>query len=96
MKPYKIINKIGEGVYSRVYKCTDTTGKVYAMKIYNKDDFFESSGKKEIEFLKQLNGHHYFPQLYDSFNIDGKIHIIQDYLSGNLEDKLTHHTYPLI
>jgi dual-specificity kinase len=93
MKPYKIINKIGEGVYSRVYKCTDTTGKVYAMKIYNKDDFFESSGKKEIEFLKQLNGHHYFPQLYDSFNIDGKIHIIQDYLSGNLEDKLTHHTY---
>ena len=93
MDSYKIIRKIGEGVYSKVYKCTDKGDNVYAMKIYNKDDFFESSGKKEIEFLKQLNGHHYFPQLYDSFNIDGKIHIIQDYLSGNLEDKLVQHTY---
>jgi len=93
MDSYKIIRKIGQGVYSKVYKCTDKGDNVYAMKVYNKDDFFESSGKKEIEFLKQLSGHHYFPQLYDSFNIDGKIHIIQDYLSGNLEDKLAHHTY---
>jgi len=93
MDSYKIIRKIGEGVYSKVYKCTDKGDNVYAMKIYNKDDFYENAGKGEIEMLKQLSGHHYFPQLYDSFNIDGKIHIIQDYLSGNLEDKLVHHTY---
>ena len=40
MKSYKIIRKIGEGVYSKVYKCTDKGDNIYAMKVYNKDDFY--------------------------------------------------------
>ena len=93
MDSYNIIKKIGEGAYSKVYKCIDNSDKVYAMKVYKKDDFYENAGKCEIEILKQLKGNPYFPQLHEYFCKDRCIYLIQDYLSSNLEEKLVYHTY---
>lgn len=94
---YKIINKLGEGVYGNVYKCKDIHNNIYAIKIYNSGDFYTNSGKKEIEFLKNVDSidNKYFPKLHDYFNIDNTIYIVQEYLPRNLELKLAYNTFNL-
>ena len=95
MDSYNIIKKIGQGAYSNVYKCIDHSNKVYALKVYRKDEFYKNAGEFEIEILKQLKGCSYFPQLREYFCRQGSIYLIQDYLSCNLEEKLVYHTYSI-
>ena len=92
---YKIIKKIGKGVYGCVYKCKDNYGKIYAIKKFNDDNFFFNSGKREIEFLNNIKNLNFFAKIHDSFNINNNIYIIQDYLSIDMENRLKYHTFGL-
>lgn len=92
---YTIINKVGEGVYSSVYKCIKDNS-YYAMKIYNKDNEkyeYSSAAQREIDILFNLNNSPYFPKTYLQFINNGQIHIIQEFLNKNVEKHLETKTY---
>ena len=47
---YRILNKIGKGIYSEVYK-GEYNNKFYALKIFKNERFFTKAGRAEVEFL---------------------------------------------
>lgn len=92
---YIIINKVGEGVYSNVYKCIKDNS-YYAMKVYNKDNEkyeYSSAAQRENNVLMKLNNSPYFPKTYLQFINNGQIHIIQEFLNKNVEKHLETKTY---
>ena len=89
---YIIDYKIGEGIYSRVYKC-HIDGYYYAMKIYRNDKEYIKAGLQEVKALWMLKNKKRFPQIYDHFVVNDHVIIIQEYLSKNLDHKLYYCTY---
>ena len=92
---YIIIRKVGSGVYSSVYKCIKDN-KIYAMKVYNKDEYYDLAGNMEIEILNHLIESKYFPNIYDNFVYDECVHIIEEFLNKNVEEQLNYNTYGLV
>ena len=92
---YTIINKVGEGVYSNVYKCI-RNNIFYAMKVYNKDNEnyeYSSAARRENSVLIKLNNSPYFPKIYTMFSNNYQLHIIQEFLNKNVEKQLETKTY---
>ena len=92
---YIIIQKVGSGIYSNVYKCIKDN-KIYAMKVYNKNKYNDIAGNMEIEILNHLIKSKYFPNIYDNFVYDDCIHIIEEFLNKNVEEQLNYNTYGVI
>lgn len=89
---YIIDCRIGEGTYSRVYKC-HMGSYYYAMKVYRNDKEYIRAGLQEVKALWMLKNNNRFPQIYDHFLVNNHVIIIQEYLSKNLDHKLYYCTY---
>jgi dual specificity protein kinase YAK1 len=87
LSKYTIDKEIGQGVYSKVYKChlTKDITKSFAIKIYRNDEFYKKAGEKETQILLQLKNKKRFPQLYDYFIHNNHVILVQDFLPKNLE-----------
>eukprot|EP01016_Furgasonia_blochmanni_P046397 TRINITY_DN667_c0_g2_i1.p1 TRINITY_DN667_c0_g2~~TRINITY_DN667_c0_g2_i1.p1 ORF type:complete len:609 (-),score=123.11 TRINITY_DN667_c0_g2_i1:693-2519(-) len=53
---YKIVSKLGKGVYGNVAKALDVkTGREFALKVIRSQEIFLRSGERERDFLQKLN-----------------------------------------
>lgn len=78
---YNIIEKIGIGGFSKVYK-VKKNNKVYALKKMNNllADFDKI--KEEIESLKLMNGYKNAIKFYEAVRKDDSIYLVFDYVKG--------------
>ena len=86
IKQYELIEKIGFGSFSYVYKSIDiTNGKLYAMKIIAKNKLTHDGDlerlQREIDSMALLN-HENIVKLYDFFSDNDNYYIIMEYCSG--------------
>jgi serine/threonine protein kinase len=93
---YRILETIGQGGFGKTYKAVDTShpqNKLCVIKQFT----FQGSNKdtalalfyKEAEHLKALGDHDQIPTLIDSFDENGQIYLVQQYIDGqNLEEEL--------
>lgn len=89
---YYILEELGSGGYSRVYKARDMiTGDIYVLKQYitsdpnNKKTLFEGM-ENELNILK--NTHHpVLPKIFNLIKFNGKFFLVMEYIDGiNLEE----------
>eukprot|EP00033_Pygsuia_biforma_P004246 GCRY01004656.1.p1 GENE.GCRY01004656.1~~GCRY01004656.1.p1 ORF type:complete len:334 (-),score=65.80 GCRY01004656.1:243-1244(-) len=88
LKQYKIIEKLGEGVYGAVFKAiVIKTGKVVALKRTPMDSEGEgvpSTSIREISLLKELNDLNVV-RLYDVVHHQNKLFIVMEFLDLDLK-----------
>ncbi|CAD8106094.1 unnamed protein product [Paramecium primaurelia] len=96
-KKYSILDKIGEGKYSIVYRCQSKMDKqFYALKVINKMNLSQEEQdivKHEISITKLLN-HSCIIKLIDSIENRDQIHIITELIEdGDLFDYVQNKQY---
>jgi len=84
---YSIIEEIGHGGFSKVFKAVcDETKLLYAIKVTSLDEFskdnIQSLYNKEISILSNLN-HPNIIKLFDSFSDNYNNYILQEYCDGH-------------
>ncbi|KAI5958410.1 hypothetical protein CANMA_004254 [Candida margitis] len=94
---YKLINILGEGAFSTVYKAVDTTqNKPVAIKIISKAHLTSKQFhniKNEIKIMKRTH-HPNVLQLYDSFDTPDHCFLILEYCNGGeIFNKIIEYTY---
>ncbi|MCR5673899.1 MAG: serine/threonine protein kinase [Lachnospiraceae bacterium] len=82
---YEVIRPIGEGGTSRVYLVADKhIGRTLAMKVMDAQVYGALTfARSEIESLRCVS-YPAFPAIHDAFVIDGRIHIVSEYVKGTL------------
>tara|TARA_Y100000389_G_C17422200_1_gene497389 strand:- start:259 stop:1506 length:1248 start_codon:yes stop_codon:yes gene_type:complete len=81
---YQVINEIGKGTYSNVYKCLDYKKSRYvAIKAIRNDSKFEYSGLKEVNILKKLN-HTSICNYIKYFQLENHQFIVFNLLKNNM------------
>jgi serine/threonine-protein kinase ULK/ATG1 len=82
---YKLLEVIGSGSYSVVYKAIHIpTNLLVAVKIFGKDQL--NSGQNEIQILRSLN-HPFISQIFDFFESPNHFYIVMEYCpNGSLSD----------
>ena len=91
---YKILKELGEGAFGKVYKVSDKSGKVFAMKIINKDRDKNQTFLKEITFGKEIGKHENVVEFIDYFEDKENGYIILEYVDGvDLKEKLNEMEY---
>ena len=80
MNNYNIIQEIGHGAYSKVYK-VQKNGQLYAMKKISLKNISNNQKKYLMSELKILSEHKckYIIKYYDSFVLDDSINILMEY-----------------
>lgn len=87
---YVLHNRLGEGGYSTVHKCTDNIGIRYVCKILPKNKNTRDRVHKEIEIMKQLNESPKIVRYHDAGENDDAYYIIQEWCrGGNVKDYIT-------
>ena len=82
---YKVVDKLGEGGFSKVYKVLVTDTQEYlALKISNKDFRAKRSAQNEIKLLSKYKGHNFIAQIKDEFVYEGSRCIVQELYESNL------------
>ena len=83
---YEIINVIGKGPYSTVYKIRDKkTNTNYALKIIYKDDCVSGFEEEKINNLKKIKGPN-FVKFIDFYCDDHCYYLILELMDGDLEE----------
>ncbi|VDL62312.1 unnamed protein product [Hymenolepis diminuta] len=84
---YELLEEIGRGSYSMVYKCKQiSSGNIYAVKVI---DEMQHDPTEEIQILLRFKGVSHIVTLRDVYNCDGKVYLVTDYLpGGELFDKI--------
>ncbi|KAM7538559.1 hypothetical protein Aperf_G00000048700 [Anoplocephala perfoliata] len=84
---YEILEEIGKGSYSTVYKCKQiSTGTVYAVKVI---DEAQHDPTEEVQILLRFRGVSNIVTLRDVYESNGKVYLVTDYLpGGELFDKI--------
>lgn len=93
LQDYKIIKKIGEGSFGKVYKCLDTkSNNKVAIKFESKDNAKERL-KHEADIYKMLSVHKnkYIPNIYLFDSFDNYNIMVMDLLGPSLEDIFIKH-----
>ncbi|CAD8213388.1 unnamed protein product [Paramecium octaurelia] len=96
-KKYSILEKIGQGQSSMVYKCQDKqTKETYALKIINKQQISQNQAdaiKHEVEIMKLIN-HPYIVRLVESFENKSHIYLVTELIKdGDLYDYVEEKKY---
>ncbi|CAD8121385.1 unnamed protein product [Paramecium sonneborni] len=96
-KKYSILEKIGQGQSSVVYKCQDKmTKETYALKIINKQQISMNQVeaiKHEVEIMKLIN-HPYIIRLVESFENRSHIYLVTELIKdGDLYDYVEEKKY---
>ena len=87
---YVLHQQIGEGGYSKVYKCTDELGIRYVCKILPKKENTRARVQNEIEMLKRLHPSPKVVRMYDAGENSEAYYIIQEWCrGGNVRDYVT-------
>lgn len=82
LSKYTLHNKLGEGGYSSVYKCTDQIGIRYVCKILSKEKNTRERVQQEIELLKTLIYSPKIVHFYDAGEDHQAYYIIQEWCRG--------------
>lgn len=96
-KNYKLLEILGEGAFSTVYKVENTVnGKYYAMKIINKDSLSEkqlNNIQNEINIMKNLH-HQNVLKLHQFYNHTDYCYLVLEYCNGGeVFNKIIEYTY---
>lgn len=94
---YRIVQKLGEGAFSKVYKAFDSHLHIeVAIKIIEKDSMSSSqidTVLKEISIMRRLD-HSNVVRLYDYINTEKRTFIVIEYVSGGeLFNQIVKYTY---
>ena len=90
---YKLMKKLGNGTYGKVYKVKSIkTGNIRAMKIIPNDNlrpgFTEKDINREINIMKNLD-HPHIIKLYEFYHDENNYYLINEYCTeGDLSEKL--------
>lgn len=79
---YRLHNKLGEGGYASVYKCTDDIGIRYACKVLPKDKNRRTNVTQEIAIMKQLQKSPKIVRFVDACEDEQSFYIIQEWCRG--------------
>lgn len=92
---YTLHQKIGEGGYSTVRKCTDRIGIRYACKVLTKDQNKRQRVTHEVQMMKLLTGSPKLIQFVDAGEDDTSFYIVQEWCrGGSVQDYIqTHRNY---
>lgn len=83
-KIFEVNNLIGKGNFGRVFKMTDSLGRVYAVKKVNKESLSDASAeylKKEIKIQSEIFHHNIVNCLF-SFETETSVYIAQEFCAG--------------
>ena len=84
-KNYKVLEKIGEGYFSKVYLCENLINKnKYAIKFCLKNEYIKYT-YDEIRFLKEIQ-HPNIVQMKEYFEDDNYIYIVLEYIKNTQLD----------
>lgn len=89
---YNIIEEIGKGTYSNIYKCFDNENKkIRSIKAMSSDENYKYTSINEFSLLKELNNtikqknlENFVPKIYDNFIYNTYYFIILEYFDLNL------------
>ena len=79
---YTLHNRLGEGGYSSVFKCTDTIGVRYACKVLPKDKNKRIRVQHEIHMMKMLEKSPKIVQFVDAGEDEQSFYIVQELCRG--------------
>lgn len=82
MTKYMLHEKLGEGGYSSVYKCTDSIGIRYACKVIPKQSNTRLKVQNEVNSLTLLNNSTKIPRLIDAIEDDTSFYLVQELCKG--------------
>lgn len=82
IEKYTLHNKLGEGGYATVYKCTDHIGVRYACKVMPKDRNKRARVSQEIAVLKMLSSSPKITRFVDACEDTDAFYIIQEWCRG--------------
>ena len=94
-KGYKIMNKLGQGAYGKVYKAMDSSGRVSAVKVMDlslmSENFRNKFLPRELSTLIECR-HENLIQVWDIFRASNKIFIFMEFAgNGDLAGYLKKH-----
>lgn len=89
---YTIHNKLGDGGYSAVYKCTDALGIRYACKVLPKDKNKRARVQQEISIMKMLQHSPKIVRFVEAGEDDESFYIVQELCRGGaVKDYISGH-----
>jgi len=83
-KTYRLIKKIGEGSFGKIFSANDAAQQHYAVKLIP-DENHRALWENELVMYERLKGINYIPSLYAAGNEGKYNYIVMDLLEQNLE-----------
>lgn len=82
MNNYFLHEKLGDGGYSTVHRCSDIVGIRYVCKVLPKDKNKRSRVQNEVQILKRLSFSTKVPRIVEALEDDNAFYIIQEWCRG--------------
>lgn len=82
MNKYFLHDKLGDGGYSSVHRCTDTVGIRYICKVLPKEKNKRGRVQTEVQILRMLSFSTKVPRIIDALEDDAAFYIIQEWCRG--------------
>lgn len=82
MNKYFLHEKLGDGGYSAVHRCTDSVGIRYVCKVLPKDKNKRVRVQNEVQILKLLSFSTKVPRIIEALEDDNAFYIVQEWCRG--------------
>lgn len=82
MNRFALLDKIGDGGYSSVHRCTDSLGIRYVCKVLPKHTNKRVRVQREIEIMRRLSFSPKVPRLIEACEDDTSFYIVQEWCRG--------------
>lgn len=85
VKKYKLIEKIGEGGFAKVYKCKRIEdGQIFALKLIDPNNSQEKQNiKNEVGIMSVCENKDCIIRVEESFDYKKRLYLILDFMDGN-------------